>query len=345
MTTIRARVKRSTTIGLTSRERLWNLLKAAIAIGLAAYVFTRVNIEDLIRAWQQISPAWLLAEILIFGLMVWAMARRYWVLIAKQTTFRQLLGLVVVQTAIGNLVATSAGAASYVLLLRGRHQVNLTQGIGSIILARIYDLVVLIVALALSGWMVWEKVVGLRWLIASLLAIMLCVTLLLPVAYVIRRPLVGASRGLAERSKLDRFAFVTRFIRSLESFAEQDMAEARASAVEVGLFSVLILGLNIALAYCSVQLFAIPIGIWPIIFMLALTQIVGLIPIQVSGGLGVFDVTLLYLYGLFGFAQAQIAPAIIGWRVISYAINLLLLSYLPIESRLTPRPGQTLSPQ
>ena len=48
------------------------------------------------------------------------------------------------------------------------------------------------------------------------------------------------------------------------------------------------------------------------------------------------DVTSLYLYGLFGIGQGIMAPAIVSVRIVFYLMNLLLLLYFPLESRVIP---------
>jgi len=82
------------------------------------------------------------------------------------------------------------------------------------------------------------------------------------------------------------------------------------------------------------RLFAVSIGAWPVLFIISLIQLLSIIPIQVFGGLGVYEVTSLYLYGLFSISRPEIVPVIISSRIYLYLLNLLLLLYLPLDSRL-----------
>ena len=66
------------------------------------------------------------------------------------------------------------------------------------------------------------------------------------------------------------------------------------------------------------------------------------VPVQVFGGLGVTDITTMYLLGLFGINQPQLAATIIGLRIIFYAANLLLLLYLPLDVLLDHAKGRNL---
>jgi uncharacterized membrane protein YbhN (UPF0104 family) len=78
--------------------------------------------------------------------------------------------------------------------------------------------------------------------------------------------------------------------------------------------------------------------------MLVLAQITVIIPIQVFGGLGIYDITNLYLYSLFGFEQAQMAAVIIGIRLIFYLINALVFLYVPIQGWLQRHVQQQIEP-
>jgi len=91
-----------------------------------------------------------------------------------------------------------------------------------------------------------------------------------------------------------------------------------------------------------VRAFAMPIGTWPIVFVISLTQLLAIVPIQVFGGLGVYEFTSIYLYGLFGISQSEAAALVLGIRIILSVLSLALLLYLParawIERRITAAP-------
>jgi uncharacterized membrane protein YbhN (UPF0104 family) len=318
------------------RLRLWSVLKIGLAVALASFVFRQASVRELVALWQRISLPWLLAAILTFWAIVWLNARRYWLLLDGKATFRQLLSLVVLQTALGNLIATSAGAVSYLGVLRGKYEVQLSQGISSLLLARFGDMLALMLALALSSAFVWFQVSSLHVLVALLLLAMLGVAVVFVLVLVLRQRIVGLVERLVELLRLNRVGFVERVVNGLSGLAEQDTDYLRRLIGPLLVYSLLSLTFTFALAYAIVHLFAIPLGLWQVVFMVALMQFMTLIPIQVFGGLGVSDITSLYLYGLFGISQASVTPAIIGSRILFYLMNLVLLLYFPLESRMMP---------
>src|SRR5262245_5962415 len=122
------------------RQTAWTLTKIALALGLTFVVFSELGRAQATELGRHIQVAWLVRLCLRVLGVVWSSARRYWILIGGQIPFQKLLGLVVMQTALGNLVATSAGAAAYVGALKGRHQVQITSSLASLVLSRAFDL-------------------------------------------------------------------------------------------------------------------------------------------------------------------------------------------------------------
>jgi uncharacterized membrane protein YbhN (UPF0104 family) len=84
--------------------------------------------------------------------------------------------------------------------------------------------------------------------------------------------------------------------------------------------------------YANIRLFVIPITVWSIVFISALIQLISIIPISVFGGLGVAEISLMYLFGIFGIRQEESAVLVVGLRLLSYLLNGLSLVYIPIFS-------------
>src|SRR5690349_14119388 len=92
---------------MTTRSLKWTILKITLAIVLIGFIVTRTTFSDLYTLWNRISVPWMLCSILAFFAIICSMARRYWLLIDRKITFRQTITLVIIQTVIGNLFATS----------------------------------------------------------------------------------------------------------------------------------------------------------------------------------------------------------------------------------------------
>ena len=317
-----------------SRKTVWQLTKIGLAVGLAALIIAQTRPADLRALLQRVHLAWLGISFVFFWGLLGFTTLRYWLLIGRQVTLPNLFSVIILQNAISNFLAGSAGAASYVAMLKGEHQIKMTQSLASLVLARAGDLLAVWVALALSSWVLWEQIAPLRWLVLLLLVSIAGGLLALALTIALRHTFVEAIRRLMTRFHLHGNPFCQRGLQILTTLADQEPRAWSPLLEPAMLYGGLILVTTIGWAYCNTRALAIPLGLWPIVFMVSLTQLMAIIPIQVFGGLGVYDVTTMYLYGLFGITQPLVAPAVIGGRLIFYGMNLLTLLYLPLEGRL-----------
>lgn len=314
------------------RKHLWTIAKIALAIALAAIVVLQTNLQDIIATLQRASFGWLLIAVVAFLLSVVTFARRAWHLLGKRVPFRVVLESAVVQTSIGNLVATSAGMVAYVSLLRQQKQAPIAYSIASLILARVADVLVLSTALGVLA-LFWAGSTPIRWL-----ALILCagglITCSIALAALWQHVWVMRQiRWVGNRIGLLRFPIVIRLIDLLERLAGDQ------STTSLGI----VFGYSVANQACSwvffwscLQAFGLDLNPWAGILILSVTQLIAVAPVQVLGGLGVFDATTIYLLGLFNISATVAAPVLVGLRIVFYLCNLLLLLFPLIESRGSP---------
>ena len=118
------------------RGALWNGLKIALALLLTGVVLTQTSVDALLGLAQRVAPGWVVLGGLCYGAILLLSARRYWLLIERGVPFATFFNLFILQNAITNFVASSAGAVSYVAMLRGEHQVRVSRSVGSVMRLR-----------------------------------------------------------------------------------------------------------------------------------------------------------------------------------------------------------------
>ena len=314
-----------------TRTRVWQAFKIALALVLVGIILTQVRIDDLAAAWQRLSIPWLLGSLLASWAGWWVMARRYWLLVGRSIRFREVLSLVIMQVVVGNLIATSASAISYLGVLRAKHQVKLSQGIASLVVARLADMLTLLMGLVCSSWLVWSQISALHWLVVMIVIGLVALVAALAGLLLFRRSFIELVGKIVYRFHFDRIALVRRILGALEALAWQELTAVGPLLLPVIGYTLASFAFSLSLFYCDMQLFAVSIGLAPMLFMLSLTQLIGMIPIQVFGGLGVYDVTSIFLFGLFGLNEALIMPVVVGTRLVFYLTNGLLLVEMFVE--------------
>jgi uncharacterized membrane protein YbhN (UPF0104 family) len=311
-----------------NKQKLWRLLKICIAIGLVIVVFAEVDLESVTLLWKRISVSWLLLSALALYASMWCMARRYWMLLGMHISFRELFQVVLYQNVMGNLITTAAGTAWYVGNLRADHNVSVAQGLFSLVLARFGDLLIWVFTLIVATSVLWRIIPDLH---APIVIVIFLLTTLISGLLVLiasRCHLGRILRKVLSLLKLSEKPFAKNFVATLIALTKEVRCESKRSVFAFGLYSLFIVSAMIVFAYSSLQVFEVRIGVWPVIFVVALTQIVAFVPIQVFGGLGLYDFTYLYLYSLFGVDRSEFAAVVVGLRLSFYLINLTLLLLL-----------------
>ncbi len=317
-------------VSLQSRFRswFWTALQVALGIALIGFVFSQTTIEQIVLTFQRASFPWLLFSAFVFYLQVWALARRYWILIGKRLPFLYLLRATVVQTALGNTFATSAGAASYIAIMRSQ-KLRLSFGIGSLILARFGDLVILTLVVSLSTAFLWNDLGDLRILLLPFIALLFACILTAGLAILFRVTLRKQIAVLAQKLK---FGIPERASSALDQFASLDDARLRQVAAAMFSYSVLCNTLSILFLWCLARAFNFPVNLVGAALAVSGTQLLGLVPIHVLGGLGTIDIPLLVIFGQLHIDLAESAAFLLSFRLVFYVLNLFMLSYIPLAS-------------
>jgi len=314
-----------------NKDVIWQILKLVTAFGLIGAIISQVHLESIAALWQRSSVAWFLLSILAFYAVLWSTARRYWILIGTKISFHDLLLVVLYQNIMGNLITSAAGSAWYVGVLRDKHNVQITNGLQSLLLARFGDLLVVLVSLSFATLAVWRQIPTLHVVVTVAIFLLVAVALIFLLSFIFRRRLVGIVGRIVDKFHLHQKAYVRRIFAGFIEFSNEEIESRLRIGAFVG-YSVLILATMLVFAYSSLQIFGVHIEIWPIIFVVTLTQVISFVPVQVFGGLGLYDFTYLYLYGLFVVEHFEFATVVVGLRICFYLANFALLPIVGITT-------------
>jgi uncharacterized membrane protein YbhN (UPF0104 family) len=312
---------------------LWLAAKLAFALGLIALVATQLRPNDLLTLWQALSLPWALAAAGMFGGGLLAMAWRYWHLLEGRVPLRDAVELVVAQTVASNLLASSAGVASYLALLLSRHGISLGRSVVVFVLARLGDLLVLAVALGATAALHWQQIATLRWPVLGALLGLCGILVAVGLVIALRERVVGLIHAFCIRLGLMRIGLVERGLERAALLGAADPARVGRLSAPLLLQSLVNTCCLVGYAYCSLRMFGVSIDPSVVLFVVVINLLIAAIPIQIFGGLGVVEVTTIALYGLFGVQSALLAPVMINGRIFFSLLNLVALIYLALSGR------------
>jgi uncharacterized membrane protein YbhN (UPF0104 family) len=306
-------------------------LKIIFALVLIGVVLSRTNFQQILGLKDSLHWAWLLVSFLLYCLMTVIKGGQYWVLLRRKIAYRQTLKIVVIQNALTNLVANTAGLVSYLTLFRVEQNVKLTRSGITFLITKAGDLLSMGVFLFISAWLVWERVDGLHNLVIVLLTGILVAFAFLGMVVLMRRQFLSQVEKLLRALGLLRINLIQNGLNSLETLAEQEHAVVLQMLLRGIVLSMIYMSFTMVYVYGRIQIFHIPLDFWAIIFIASLMQMVSIVPFQVFGGLGVTELTLIYLFEIFGVAGMDISAIVVGLRVLFYLFNLGVLLYLPVD--------------
>lgn len=315
-----------------SRSTLWTAFKLLVAILLVGLVVSQIRPSELVALGRRLVFPWAFGSLVFFYAGIWVMARRYWILLNRKIAFLDVVDITLVQTVVGNLIATSVGTVASIALLRSRHQVQLRAGVALILVARFCDLVLLLFTLALSSWLLWSDIQPLHGVVLVLMVGLGLLSLLTLMILVWREPfLTGLVDSIRRFIPLHIWG-IRKLIQVLEDLRTADFGRVRELLGVVAWYTVLSFALMVGSAYCTLAFFGVSLGVWQIVFVLSLLLLMSFAPIQILGGLGIQEISLLYLYTLFGLNQPEMAAVVIGARMLAYVLNVVVLLHLPLET-------------
>lgn len=322
-------MKASDSQSIPLKNKIWNIAKIAIAIVLIAYVISTTDIQQLKSSWSSLSRQWLLASVVVFVVMVIVKALQYRALINPQLSFWQVLNITVMQNAISNFVSNAAGVATYASMFQVEHGVRLSRSAIAFILVKVGDLVAILFLLLASLFFVWSQVAVLHGILWALIAIIIIGLIVFFATIIFRQWFVDVLGRMLKRLNLNKFNLIQKGFSFLESLSLVDKTIINRLLILALLYSALYFVCTISWSYTLIQTFHIPIDFIGMVFVSAIGQIISFIPIQVFGGLGVTEVSSLFLYGLFNIPVPELSAALIGIRIYHTIVNALTLLYIP----------------
>lgn len=310
----------------------WSMTKIILGLLLIFFVISRASVSELTALVAQVSWGWLGLTFFLFALLSMLKAWQYHVLFDSDFPYSQILSVVIWQNAISNFVASGAGVATYLTMLRAEQGIKVSRSASVFVITKVGDLLAIWLGLMISLLFVWGQVAAVHNLILFLLFLISAGLATFGATILLRRKFVDILRGISERTGLLKFRLTQRLLELADTLADIEQKDVFRIMLTAGTLSCIYLILTFAWTYTSLHTFNLPVTLWVVVFVGSMLQLLSIIPIQVFGGLGVSEATSLYFFGLFGFSQGQLATVLIGLRLLFYLTNLTVLLYLPLHT-------------
>jgi len=122
---------------------LVKILAVFITVVLLALLFTKINLEDIFTTLQNINPIYLIVGFLLYTCSYFFRAWRFHILLNKEVSIKDLFPIVCVHNMMNNLLPARTGELSYIYLLKSEQNKTTGEGLGTLVIARIFDFIII----------------------------------------------------------------------------------------------------------------------------------------------------------------------------------------------------------
>ena len=303
-------------------------LPTVLAVVIAYFLLKEIDIQEIPKTLSRLSIRALLIGFGCYCLLVLAKTLRFRALLNLDSGVYQVFPILAMHTFWGNILPMRTGDVSYVYLMQRRQKVDATQGVASLLVASLIDLVLLIGLVVATAWLLRTALRDtFSGTVLYLILLLMGSGLIAVVVFVYAAP--RACMRFAERCATPLLTLEKRSVswavdKVLAVLRELTTFRSNRRFLEVWAYSVLCLVIRFGFQCYLVTEMGVEIPMTEVLFALAFTNVFNLLPIQTVGNFGTTEFPFVWLLNHFG---TSIETA----TVTGFSLHILILLYcLPL---------------
>ena len=303
-------------------------LPTVLAVVIAYFLLKEIDIQEIPKTLSGLSIKALCIGFGCYCLLVLAKALRFRALLNLESGVHQVFPILALHTFWGNILPMRTGDVSYVYLMQRRQRVDATQGVASLLVASLIDLVLLMGLVVASAWLLRTALRDtFSGTVLYLIPLLMGGGLVAVVIFVYAAP--QACMRFAERCavpllSLEKHPISWTVDKVLGVLRELMTFRSNRRFLEVWLYSVLCLVIRFGFQCYLVTEMGVDIPMTEVLFALAFTNVFNLLPIQTVGNFGTTEFPFVWLLNHFG-------TSIEAAAVTGFSLHILILLYcLPL---------------
>lgn len=308
----------------------WNILKIIFSVLLVGFFLSWVDLKELSSLSTRLSPSLLVVTFVLYASLSLLKAVRYQQLIPQKTAYPRILNIVIIQNALSNFLANGAGILSSMALFRLEENVKIRQSGVLFIITTVADLFAVWLVSIPFSWLLWLNIYPLQEIIILVLLVMGLGFLVFFAALQCKNRFITSAKPLLAASWLEKFSIIKKAQSQLDDLAQIPDSQVRQVLLNAFGLSAIYYGVTLAWMIASLKAFGFQADIVQIIFVSCILQLFSMLPVSAFGGLGITELTSVYLYSMLGVSQVDLVSILLGWRILYYLSNLVMVFYLPL---------------
>ncbi|MCY4570288.1 MAG: lysylphosphatidylglycerol synthase transmembrane domain-containing protein [Candidatus Poribacteria bacterium] len=303
-------------------------LPTVLAVVIAYFLLKEIDIQQIPKTLSRLSIKALVIGFGCYCLLVFAKALRFRALLNLESGVHQVFPILAMHTFWGNILPMRTGDVSYVYLMQRRQKVDATQGVASLLVASLIDLVLLMGLVVATAWSLRTALQGtFSGTALYFIPLLMGGGLVAVIIFIYVAP--KASMRFAERCAGPLLALEKQPVswtvdKVLAVLRELTTFRSNRRFLEVWIYSVLCLVIRFGFQCYLVSEMGVDIPMTEVLFALAFTNVFNLLPIQTVGNFGTTEFPFVWLLIHFG---TSIETA----TVTGFSLHILILLYcLPL---------------
>ena len=303
-------------------------LPTVLAIVVTYFLLKQIDLQQIPQTLSRLSVKALIIGFVCYCLLVLAKALRFRALLDLESRVHHIFPILALHTFWGNILPMRTGDLSYVYLMQRRQKVDATQGIASLLVASLMDLVLLMGLVIATAWLLRaelrETFSGSVLYLLPLLVGGGLIAVVVSVYTVPNACLKFAEQWATPLLRLEVRAISWGVNKGLEVLQQLMAFRSNQRFLEVWLYSVLCLVIRFGFQCYLVMEMGIDIPMIEVLFALAFTNVFNLFPVQTVGNFGTTEFPFVWLLHHFGTSVAVATVA-------GFSLHILILLYcLPL---------------
>ena len=317
---------------ILNRKHLQRFVRIALPTVLAAvityFLLREIDLKKIPETIRSIPIAAVMIGFGCYCFLVLAKSLRFRTLLGLDSKAHQIFPILALHTFWGNFLPMRTGDISYLYLMQRRQKVDATQGIASLMIASIIDLVLLIGLMVVSATLLLPKLSGnLSWTVLYLTPLLICIGLVTTLIVICVAPKFCNALAIKITNPISRLGIkpFPWIVNKLLLILHQITAiRLDFQFLKVWLYSLLCLIIRFGFQCYLITEMGVDIPLTEVLFALAFTNGFNLLPIQTVGNFGTTEFPFAWFLMYFGTSK-QVAITT------GFSLHILILLYcLPL---------------
>lgn len=270
------------------KQTLSKLTAVIITIALIAILLSQIEVTDIVDTLTAIEPVYLVAGFGLYMLSYFFRAMRFYILLDNKVGLKDLFGIVCLHNMANNILPVRTGELSYIYLIKKNHHVPIREGIASLMVARVFDIIAIAIIFSISFNLLTVNFLIVPQLIKTLiLSVILAVIILFALIYSKKNIDYVKLPSFCVVVPKDLIVFLTDRLNIIGK--EFDMITNTKNITHVALLSAMVWFSSFVMGYLLIINMGIQLDIWAILVGFTFSVLISILPVHGIGGFGTME--------------------------------------------------------